>query len=119
MESMFFQHFAFDGESIRLTIASNDGLSKLLIIKYVRSFLFFKESDFHIQISKYRKSAMVHNAPDASVFRIEEGAILSHLQPSSLDEEGVMHFGIWTPDECFEVACFEEPLITSTNAAAK
>ena len=112
-ETLYLSKFHFDGEKCEIVLSGNNGCREVLIFGFVRSFVFFKESDFFKEIGQYDQVRLMRNDNlPSSVFRIVKNPIVGKLLNGRLDEEAPMHFGVWTPDECFEVVSFEEPEIS-------
>lgn len=111
-ETLYLSEFRFEGEKCKIVLSSKNGRREVVIFGFVRSFLFFKESDFFKEISQYDQVRLIRNdSVPSSVFRIVKNPIVDKLLAGRLDEEAPMHFGVWTPDECFEVVSFDHPEI--------
>lgn len=111
--TLYLNSFHFDGEKCAVLLSNKDGRSELVTFGFVRSFVFFKESDFYKEIGQYDRVRLMRadNLP-STAFRIIKNPMADKLLAGRLDNEAPMHFGVWTPDECFEIVSFEEPAIT-------
>ncbi len=111
--TLYLSSFHFDGEKCEIVLSGNDGSREVVTFGFVRSFVFFKESDFFEEIGQYDQVRLMRNGNlPSSAFRIVKNSMTDKLLAGRLDEEAPMHFGVWTPDECFEVVSFEEPAIS-------
>jgi hypothetical protein len=110
--TLYFKNLSFDGEKCRIALAGNSDSDEVVLFSFVRSFAFYKESDFYEEISKYEKRRLLRSdGQPSAAFQILKNPLLQRILSGRLDEEGPSYFGVWTPDECIEVVCFEEPTI--------
>jgi hypothetical protein len=83
---------------------------------FVRSLLFFKESDFYEAISKYQHELIIAGGErTVGVFRVSRGSMIETLSAERLLAETPQFFLLSTPDECVEILSFEEPTLVMTG----
>jgi hypothetical protein len=110
--SLFLSNFAFDGEKCSITLGNLSGELEEIQFSFVRTYLFFKESDFYPEIGRYEKSVLSRlDGSPSSVFQILKNPIIENVLQGRFREENPMYFGIWTPDECLEIVASERPVI--------
>ena len=81
-----------------------------LTFNYVRSFLFFKESDFYDEVARGKRAKLIE-ADDGGVYRLADSSILQSVLRDRLSEEIPSYYWVITPDECLEVVGFEDPQV--------
>lgn len=109
---MYVDSLRFDGERWSILLTSADGEVETIVFEFVRSMMFYKESDFSEEISNYEQRRIIHvDGRISSVFEILNRPILDKCTSNKFGEESPRHFGVWTADECFEFICFEEPML--------
>ncbi len=84
-----------------------------IVFDYVRSFAFFKESDFWQEHEKYefQKIIEIENERTLGVFQILKNSILVDVIKDRFDAEEPIYYWLSTPDECLEIVCFGTPTI--------
>src|SRR3990167_9523614 len=105
--SLFLSNFLFDGEKCSIILSDLSGERERIQFSFVRAYLFFKEGDFYTEIGRYRKRSLIRqNGSNSSVFQILENPVIETILHKRLSGENPMYYGVWTPDECFEVVGF-------------
>jgi hypothetical protein len=93
-----------------ITVGSDDKPSGTIVFEHVRSFFFFKESDFYNELSKYEHVQLIRTTDRTlGVYRLNKFSILESVLRGRLDEEHPQYFWFSTPDECLEIVGFSEP----------
>jgi hypothetical protein len=117
--SFFIRELNFEKGKLTITVGSDDEPNGAIVFEHVRSFLFFKESDFFGELSKYEHVQLIR-AKDrtAGVYRLNKFSILEDVLRNRLDEEHPQYFWFSTPDECLEIVGFSEPKLVSIAASS-
>lgn len=118
MAPLYLKSFVFSDGKCAITLSNSHGEVEKIEFNFVRSFLFYKESDFFEEISRYEKERVVPDSGKASnVFKINKNQMSELVFGDRLSEDFPMFFGVWTPDECFEIVGFEHPTIEYSHQA--
>jgi hypothetical protein len=107
-ETLYLKSTEFDGRRLSITLTGNSGHTKKIMFSFVRLWLFFKETDFWSDIARYEKRDQ-----NGQVFEISSGGLLREMIIRYSEDDRPHIYGVWTPDECFEVAAFDWPEIES------
>lgn len=110
--SFFLQRLTFENGRLSIAIGDDETLYRTIVFEYVRTFLFFKESDFFGELAKYEHVKLIGgNERTVGVYRITKGPIVDRVLQGRLDQEHPQYFWVSSPDECLEVVAFNEPYL--------
>jgi hypothetical protein len=112
LKMFYIQGVEFDAERNLTVTIESDGVAKgAITFQSIRNFLFFKETDYYPEIAAYSRAVAIAGPPrDGGVYRILSGAILDRVAQGRFDHEEPKCFWVFTPDECLEVLCFDDPV---------
>lgn len=112
MMVMYLKSMVMKDGVCEITLTSPRGEVDIIKFNFIRSILFYKESDFFEEISMYSKKIITLNSGNSSsLFQILKNPLSENFHKGRFIRDDPMYFGVWTPDECFEVMCFEYPII--------
>jgi hypothetical protein len=111
IESGFFlQRATFADGRLTIAVGDHESIHGTIVFEHVRTFLFFKESDFFGELGKYEHIKIIDGKErTVGVYRITKGAIIERVLHGRLDQERPQYFWVSSPDECLEVVAFDEP----------
>lgn len=99
-----------DSNDLHINIGVEDSQCTKIVFEYVRSFIFFKESDLCSDLACAKLEPVI-SSEDGGVFRVLEKPILAPVFKSYLEDEEPNYYLVITPDECIEVISFSPPRI--------
>ncbi len=109
---MYFESLNFDEGKCVIRLLGIDKKIEVIKFDFIKSFSFFKESDLYDRISLYEKVRLFRpDGIESSVYKIEKNSIFGFIHKDDIDINELMYFLVWTPDECFEISCFDAPNI--------
>jgi hypothetical protein len=117
IESNFFlRRITFEDGRLTIAIGDDEAIHGTVVFDYVRTFLFFKESDFFGELAKYEHVKLIAGKErTVGVYRITNGPIMDRVLQGRLDQEQPQYFWVSSPDECLEVVAFDEPRLDTPN----
>ena len=108
--SFFMRQVTFGDGRLIITVGDSNLIHTQITFDYVRTFLFFKESDFFTELGMYEHEKIIGgNEAAGGVYRILKKPIIASLLQGRLDQERPSYFWLSTPDECLEIVAFSEP----------
>lgn len=112
LRNFYINRVEFDADRNLTVTIECDGVPRgTVTFQSIRNFLFFKDTDYYPEIMAYRHEVVIAGPyRDGGVFRILSGAILDRVTQGRFDSEEPTCFWVFTPDECLEVLCFDDPV---------
>ena len=115
--TLYFESIQFDGLTCAISLANDDGERRTVTFRYVRNFAFIKESYFGEEFRNMRTEQILdENGCETQVLRVLHNPILEQVTMGKFEGEAPLTYCVWTPDECFEIWCFEEPEFVEASA---
>lgn len=118
LESGFFmQRLTFEDGRLTVAVGDDQGIHGTIVFEHVRTFLFFKESDFFGELAKYEHVKLIGGKErTVGVYRITKRPITEGVLQGRLYQERPQYFWVSSPDECLEVVAFDEPRLDPSAA---
>lgn len=108
--SFFLQRITFEDGRLTIAVGDDEAIHGTIVFEHVRTFMFFKESDFFGELAKYEHVKLIGGKErTVGVYRITKGPITESVLQGRLDQERPQYFWVSSPDECLEVVAFDEP----------
>ncbi|OFX00121.1 MAG: hypothetical protein A3D94_03670 [Alphaproteobacteria bacterium RIFCSPHIGHO2_12_FULL_66_14] len=113
--TLYLEHIVFDGRVCAIELANREGERATIKFNSVRNIVFYKETDFYPDIAAQTTLPFLcRDGWETQVKRVVADGVLENLVKGRYDAEEPLIFRVWTPDECFEILCFEEPEYSTT-----
>lgn len=112
LNNFYINRVEFDAErNLTVTIESDGAPRGTITFQSIRNFLFFKDTDYYPEIMAYQHEVAIAGPHrNGGVYRLLSGAILDRVVHGRFDDEEPKCFWVFTPDECLEVLCFDDPV---------